>query len=666
VAKMASISSVGIGSGVLTSELIDKLAGAERAPTEARLDNKESEINAELSVFGLIQSAITELRLPARTLSNPDLFESKSATSGNSAFSAVVDSSSASTGSYQLEVSALAVSQTLTTRTLLNDSDTTALGTGSLSITVGTTTANVAIDSSNNTLEGIAAAINEESDLGVTATVLNTGTGYKLVLNSDETGTANEIEIQVTDTGDGNDTDENGLSRLSYTAGALNLDLSQVAVDAAFELNGVPITRSSNTVDDVIPGVTLSLTGTNDGAPSSLVVANDTEEVVDKVKEFIEKFNALQTLINDNSEFDPSGASENGLLLGDATTRTMMAQVRRVLGNAVDGLESANVRSLSEVGISTDYKTGLLNFDESTFNKKLASDPKDVAALFGEQGRVSDSQVQFETASINTKPGSYAINVTTAATRAELSGTVSLTASTTIDANNDNFTLMVDGVTGGEITLDAADYTQEELVVELQTKINQDSALAAAGKTVTVSLDGSNQIVINSNNYGSSSKVELTAVDTNTAAQLGLSVGVGTDGVDIEGTINGVAATGIGQVLTAATGDDSEGIRVTVDGSATGDRGTVTYIEGVGEQFVDLITRFVTTDGALTSKTDRLNSELLLIAEERADLNTRIESLTARLARQFTAADIIISQLNSTAEFVQKQLDALAGTGGDN
>jgi len=662
---MASISSVGIGSGVLTSELIDKLAGAERAPTEARLDNKESEINAELSVFGLIQSAITELRLPARTLSNPDLFDSKSATSGSSAFSAVVDSSSASTGSYQLEVNALAVSQTLTTRTLLNDSDTTALGTGSLSITVGGTTANVVIDSSNNTLEGIAAAINEESSLGVTATVLNTGSGYKLVLNSDETGIANEIEIQVTDTGDGSDTDENGLSRLSYTAGALNLDLSQAAVDAAFELNGVPITRSSNTVDDVIPGVTLSLTGTNDGAPSSLVVANDTEEVVTKVKEFIEKFNALQTLINDNSEFDPSGASENGLLLGDATTRTMMAQVRRVLGNAVGGLESANVRSLSEVGISTDYKTGLLNFDESTFNKKLASDPKDVAAIFGEQGRVSDSQVKFETASINTKPGSYAINVTTAATKAELSGTVSLTASTTIDANNDNFTLMVDGITSGEITLDAAAYTQEELVVELQTKINQDSALAAAGKTVTVSLDGSNQIVINSNNYGSSSKVELTAVDTNTAAQLGLSVGVGTDGVDIEGTINGVAATGSGQVLTAATGDDSEGIRVTVDGSATGDRGTVTYIEGVGEQFVDLITRFVTTDGALTSKTDRLNSELLLIAEERADLNTRIESLTARLARQFTAADIIISQLNSTAEFVQKQLDALAGTGSD-
>jgi flagellar hook-associated protein 2 len=659
------ISSVGLGSGVLTSDLIDKLAGAERAPTEARLDNKEAEVNAELSVFGLIQSAITDLRLPARTLSNPDLFESKTVTSGNSAFSGVVDSNISSTGSYQLEVTALAVSQTLTTSSLLNDSDTTALGTGSLSITSGSTTANISIDSSNNTLDGIAAAINEESSLGVTASVVNTGSGYKLVLNSDETGIANEIEIAVTDTGDGSDIDQNGLSRLSYTAGALNLDLSQSAVDAAFEFNGVPITRSSNNVDDVIAGVTLTLTGTNAGAPSSLVIANDTVEVVDKVKEFIEKFNSLQTLINDNSVFDPSGATDNGVLLGDSTTRTMMAQVRRVIGGGVEGLESANVRGLAEVGISTDYKTGLLTFNETTFTKKLASDPEDVAALFGEQGRVSDSQVQFETSGINTKPGTYAINITTAGTRAELSGDVSMGASTTIDANTNNLTLKVDGITSGEITLDIASYTQEELLVELQTKINQDSALVAAGKTVTVSLDGSNQIVINSNKYGSSSKVELIAVDINTEDQLGLSSGAGTDGVDVEGTINGVAATGSGQVLTAATGDDSEGIRITVDGSATGNRGTVTYIEGVGEQFVDLITRFVTTGGALASTTDRLNSELLLISEQRFDLNERIESLTARLARQFTAADIIISQLNSTADFVKQQLDALSGVNND-
>jgi len=657
---MASISSVGIGSGVLTSELIDNLAEAERAPTEARLDSQEAGINAELSVFGLIQSAITDLRLPSRTLANPSLFESKTVTSGNTAFSAVVDSEDAVAGTHTLEVTALAKPQTLTSAEF-NDSDTTTLGTGTLAITVGATSANITIDNTNNTLEGIAAAINEDATLGATASVLYTGTGYKLVINSDSTGLASTVDVAVTDTGDGYSTDTNGLSRLSYTSGALNLTESQVATDAAFKINGVAVTRSSNTVSDAVPGLILTLNSTNSGSPASLVISNDTDTVVEKVAEFVEKFNALQTLINDNSEFDPTGASENGVLLGDSTTRTMMNQVRRVLGSPVDGLQSANVQSFAEIGISTDYQTGLLTLNETTLNEKLVSDPEDVSALFADQGRATDGQVTFETSSINTKPGTYAVSVTTAATRGELSGSVSLGASTTIDANNDTLTIKVDDTTSGTISLDAGSYTQAQLAAEIQSKINADSTLAAAGKSVTVTLDGTNQLVVNSDIYGVSSKVEVTAVDTNTTAQLGLSIATGTDGVDIVGTINGVAATGSGQTLTAAVGDDSEGIRLTVEGSATGSRGTVTYIEGVAEQLVDLITSFVSIEGSLTVKSDTLNKELLMIAEERTDLNERIETLTARLARQFTAADIIISQLNSTQEFVSKQLEALAG-----
>ena len=144
-----------------------------------------------------------------------------------------------------------------------------------------------------------------------------------------------------------------------------------------------------------------------------------------------------------------------------------------------------------------------------------------------------------------------------------------------------------------------------------------------------------------------------------------MNVGIGTDGVNIEGTINGVTAVGSGQTLSAATGDDSEGIRLTIAGSATGSRGTVTYIEGIAEQMVDLITQFVSVDGSISVKNDRLNKELALIDEDRAKLNDRIEALTTRLARQFTAADIIIAQLNSTQDFVSQQLAALAGTNKD-
>jgi flagellar hook-associated protein 2 len=662
---MASISSVGIGSGVLTSELIDNLAEAERAPTEARLNVQEEGVNAELSIFGQIQSLVTDLRLPSRTLANPSLFDSKSITSGNSAFSGIVNTSEAETGTHTLEVKALARQDTLTS-TEFNDSDTTTLGEGTLTISSGTSSANITIDGTNNTLDGIAAAINADENLAVKASVLYTGTGYKLVLNSEETGVANAIEVTVNDTGDGNHIDASGLSQLSYTSGATNMINSQPATDASFAFNGVLISRSSNTVDDVVPGVILTLSGTNDGAPASLNIEQDSEAVVDAVSTFVEKFNALQTLINDNSAFDSSGSSENGILLGDSTTRTLMTQVRRIIGTTVEGLNGANVGSLAEIGISSDYQTGLLTLDEDEFKEQLSAYPDDVAAIFADQGRTSDSQVTFETASVNTKPGTYDINITTAATRGELLGTVSLGASTIIDANNDSFTLKIDGTTSGEIVLDVGSYTQSELVAEIQSKINSDSTLANAGKSVTVSLDGSNQLVLNSDTYGTSSKVEVVSVDTNTVAQLGLSVGVGTDGVNVEGTINGVAATGSGQTLSAATDDDSQGIRLTIEGTATGDRGTVTYIEGVGEQLVDFITNAISIEGALTAKTDTLNQQLALIAEERTDLEERIETLTSRLARQFTAADILINQLNSTQDFISAQLNALAGGNNDD
>lgn len=661
---MASISSVGIGSGVLTSELIDNLANAERAPTEARLNTQEKGITTQLSLFGQIQSAITDLRLPARTLANPTLFDSKTITSANSAFSGAISSSSAKAGTYTLEVTDLAKSQTLTSD-IFSDKDTTVLGTGSLAITVNGVTANIDIDSTNNTLEGIAAAINEQASSIVTASVLNTGSGYKLALTSNETGLENTIDIVVTDTGDGIGNDEFGLSRLSYTSGGIQMLQPQPASDATFNFNGVPVTRSSNTVDDLITGVTLTLNGTNTGSASNLVIKNDTSAVIDKVAEFVEKFNALQTLINDNSKLEPKLENESNLLLGDSTTRTIMTQVRRVLGAPIEGLVGSSVQSLAEVGLKTDYLTGLMIFDENILKAKLSSSPSDVSALFSDQGRTTDGQVNFETASLNTKPGTYAIDITVAATRGALSGNVSLGASTTIDANNDTLTISVDGTTSSAITLQAGSYTQEQLAAEIQSKINQDTNLVAAGKTVTVTLDGSNQLVINSNIYGVNSTVEITAVDTNTASQLGLNLGVGINGVNVEGTINGVAGIGSGQLLSAAKGDDSEGIRLTVAGSATGSRGTVTYIEGVAEQMVDLITRFVSVEGSISVKNDRLNKELALIVEDRAKLNERIETLTARLARQFTAADIIISQLNSTQDFVSQQLAALAGTNKD-
>ncbi len=657
---MANISSVGIGSGVLTSDLIDKLVAAEREPTEKRLDFKEEEITAELSLFGQIQSAVTDLRLPSRSLADPNLFQSLTAESGSSAFSASA-TSEASTGSYSLEVTNLAKSHSLSTAEF-SDSDITTIGTGTLTFTINDVSTDITIDSSNNTLNGIANAINETEDLGASASVINTGSGYKLVITSSETGLDNAIDISVTDTGDGNDTDASGLSQLSYTTGALNLTENQAAEDATFNLNGIAISRSNNTVDDVIEGVTLNFTSTNSGAPAALNITRDNDAIVSKVEEFVEKFNALQSLISENTNFNADNPAASGLLLGDTSTRNIINQIQGILGQSIAGLENASSRSLADLGVTTNKDSGQLEFDSSKLVSRLNSDAFSVAGVFADQGRTTDGQIEFVRGGIDTKVGTYAIEVTQLATRGTLSGNVALGATTTIDTDNDELSITVDGIASGAITLDAGDYTPAELAQELQDKINADANIAGAGKSVTVSLDGSDQLVITSNEYGSESSIEINSVDTNSAAQLGLDVGVGTDGVDVEGTINGVAATGSGQYLLAAEGDDSESIRLKVTGGALGDRGTVSYIEGVGEQMVDLINSFLSSQGTITAKNERLNTQLEGIAEERVRLNERITALNDRLVRQFTAADIIIAQLNSTQDFISQQLEAIVAS----
>lgn len=657
---MANISSVGIGSGVLTSDLIEKLVAAEREPTELRLNAKEESITTELSVFGQIQSAVTDFRLASRPLADPDLFQDLTLTSSNSAISGQADSS-ASTGTYSLEVTTLAASQSLSSA-VFADSDTTAVGEGDLAITINGTTTNITIDSSNNTLEGIAAAINAEDDLGATASVLNVGSGYRLVITSDDTGADAAIEIAVTDTGDGMNGDASGLSQLSYTTGAFNLTENQAATDAAFKLNGVDITRSTNTISDVIQGVTFELSGTNENAPAKIEITRNTEQIVEKAQEFVDAYNSLQSLISENTKFNADNPAASGLLLGDTATRNILNQIQSLIGTTVQGLETANVRSLADMGILTNKDTGQLEFNQTQFEGMLEKDPFSVAGVFAEQGRTTDSQVEFVRAGINTTPGTYAINITQAATKGELTGTFALTGSTVIDGDNDEFTISIDGVSSASITLDAGTYTNEELAAEIQAKINSDSALSDAGKTVSVSVDGSNQLVITSDAFGSSSSVEITAVDTNSAAQLGLSVATGTDGLDVAGTINGVAGTGDGQYLNAATGDASESIRIKVSGSATGDRGTVSYIEGVGERMVDLINGFLGANGAITAKNERLNKQLEFVAEERINLEARITSLNDRLVRQFTSADIIVARLTSTQDFISQQLDAIVAS----
>ncbi|WP_298448112.1 flagellar filament capping protein FliD [uncultured Marinobacter sp.] len=658
---MAGISSLGIGSGVLTSDLVDQLVAAERAPTENRLTQKTQQSEAMLSAYGKLRSAITELRLPMRQLSSADNLKAFSATSSNENIGVSVDSTKASRGSYSLNVTSLAQAQALASQAVFADRDTASVGQGTLQLSVGDKVTNITIDGSNNTLQGMANVINE-ANAGVSAGIIDTGNGYQLVMSADETGVANSVSISATE-----EVGAEGLARFAFDVAdpTANPDMKQTiaATDAVMEINGIEVTRSSNSFENVIDGLSFDIkeTGT-----STVTVSQDVGAVTDRVQGFVDKFNALQSTIDSLAGFN-SEAGVGGLLTGDSTVRALQGELRQVLTGVVPGLENASVRSLADVGVSTDPNTGALNFDREKFETQLKNNPDDVTALFAEQGRATDSQVEFVRSGTNTQAGKYDINVTQAATRGSLNYAAADTGTVTVMAGN-RFTFEVDGETQVSVFLENApdgsplsgtgdDFTGAEFAAAIQQALDNSSELKAANRSVQVAWDATDGLTFTSGNYGAESNVRLTGALN--APSLNSKDGVA--GTDVAGTINGQVAKGDGQVLyLGSDAGAASGIQVRILGDQTGSRGSINFVQGIGKSTVDLVNGFVGADGKIENRTSSLNRELEKIQESQVKLDIRIESYRERLVKQFSAADSLISQLNSTRDYVTQQLDALA------
>lgn len=650
-----SISSLGIGSGVLTSDLVDQLVAAERKPTENRLSRETQQTEAMLSAYGKLRSAVTELRLPMRQLSSPDNLKAFSASSSNEDIGVSVDSTKASRGSYSVNVTSLASAQALASQSVFADKDSTSVGQGSLQLSVGDKVTEITIDAGNDTLQGLANAINE-SDAGVSAGVIDTGSGYQLVMSAGETGTANAVSITATE-----DAAAPGLASFAFDPAdpTVNPDMLETiaANDAVMEINGIAVTRSSNTFENVIDGLTFDV---KDKGASTVSVNQDLDAVSDRVQGFVDKFNGLQSTIESLAGFN-SETGQGSMLTGDSTVRGIQNQLRGILTRVVPGMENASVRSLADVGITTDWETGGLEFDRTKFEEKLKSNPDDVTALFAEQGRATDSQVEFVRSGTDTAPGKYDINVTQPATRGQLlAGTALGAGPFAIDANNDELSLSVNGDIEVNLQLtQGSSVSQQALLDDIQAQLDSNNALNAGGVSVQAVLDDNGKLSFTSSVYGGESSVTLTSVED--AATFGLGTNTSTDGLDVAGTIDGRVAEGDGQVLYLGSGNGgASGLQVRILGDQTGSRGSITFVEGVGERTVDLVTSMVGAGGAIESRTDSLNRELEQIEESRVRLEERITSYRERLVAQFSAADSLISQLNSTRDYVTQQLAALA------
>jgi flagellar hook-associated protein 2 len=668
---MAAITSLGVGSGLDLGTLVSGLIEAERAPTENRLNLKQQNITTELSAFGLLRSSLSQFQTSLGGLKSSTAFHAKAINASDSSVFSTSVESFADVGSYSIEVTAMARAQSLATSaaTAFATVDD-VIGSGMLTIQFGTTTTGPyaftpdlarppqAIDISaangNNTVSGLRDYIND-NDFGVQASVVDDGAnGYRLVFTSEDTGAANSMELTVTTDGDGNDTDNAGLSQLAFNASAQGSLLQNVAAqDASLTINGLKITRDTNSISGAINGATLDLLKADVGNIVNLEVKENRAEITASITGFVDAYNELAQNIDTLTAYDPETGAGSALI-GDFTVRSISSQIRSALFGSISGLQG-NIKSLVDIGITTN-SSGKLDVDSSKLADALDDYPSEVEALFSVRGTVTDSGVRYLSSTTDTLAGDYAINVTSLLTQGILTGTDPVT-DPTVGNDSNNMALIVDGFSTGNITLTNGTYADEAaLASEIQTQINAASALVANNVTVTVSYDvASDRFVITSDRSGSGSTVEITAIDPQVNNRFGLTVGNGVDGTDLAGSIDGQPATVNGQTLTSQFGNSS-GLSIEILSGGVGSRGTVSFSGGLAGTLDSILDNFLQSDGTIASREQGLNEGLEDIEDERFKLEDRILALEARLVRQFSALDALIARFNQTSSFLTQQL----------
>ncbi len=344
---------------------------------ETRISQQEARAQAKLSAYGSLKSALADLRDKLEVMKNLDEFLARKAVSGNEDAFTVSAGTSALPASYALEVVQLAQAQKLTSGAF-TDQDT-VVGTGTLTLTIGTATADITIDTTNNTLAGIRDAINAASDNpGVAATIVNADSGSYLILTAEKTGAAESITVTQSG-GDG------GLAALEYDPGMglTSLTESIAPQDALIRIDGFDIMSDSNTYTGAIDGVTIDILQTTGGASESLTVENDEETVKQLVADFVESYNTLVDMFDSVSNYD----AESELaapLIGDATVRGIRDQIRREMSDAVSDID-ARFSMLSDVGIEVQLD-GKLQISDDELSAVLGDD----FAKFGELFATTD------------------------------------------------------------------------------------------------------------------------------------------------------------------------------------------------------------------------------------------------------------------------------------
>jgi len=382
--SIASSSNAGAagGSVINVSSLVSQLVAATRAPQDALISGQTQAVTTQISAIGTLKGALSTFQSALGAIDTPSAFAAMTANTSDSTVFSASAGGGAVAGTYSVTVSQLAQAQQLVSSAVAGGSSAT-IGNGTLQLSLGNGSFSVTIGSSNDTLEGLAAAINSATgNPGITATVITGTDGAHLVLSSALTGAASTIAVSETDGG-------NALSTLTYGTGNTgHYTQDAAAQDAQFSISGISYSSPSNTVINALDGVTLTLLGTSPTSgsgsgstptPATLTVANDTSTIESNISAFVKAYNTLVGSVSSLNSFDPTTGTA-GPLLGDALLSGIQNEIRSTLYSVVN-TGSSTYNSLASVGITTN-SDGTLSLNNATLQTALTTAPSAVSALF--------------------------------------------------------------------------------------------------------------------------------------------------------------------------------------------------------------------------------------------------------------------------------------------
>lgn len=551
------INSLGAGSGLNSTSLVSQLTDIEKAPKQAQIDSARESYKTQISDFGLIRSALSTLQESADFLSESSTFNSKTASFGASdAFIPVSLDENVPVGSYSFEVLGVAAAQSLSTGSTYSAASD-AVGKGTLSIDFGswdigeppsTFTQNsdlesllITVDDSNNSLTGLRDAIND-ADAGVTASVVNDGSGYRLLITA-ASGLSQQLSITATEEGG-----SSGLADFNFNETTQNLDQLQQGKDASLKINGLAVSRSSNDIDDVLEGFSFTLAKADPGNLVSVTVTEDKAGGEQAVRDFVDTYNAFLEAIQPAVGFNEETEAD-GTLKRDPTAKALQQQIRNLIGSSLGGIEGGYT-ALTNVGVRTELD-GTLSIDENDFTLAFTDNYDLVKSLFVPQTNSSSEKITVNSYRDETVPGSYEVAITREAEKGELIGAASsatlladlavpntsgyFTAAASAFSATDlatqgalsgdyGFDISVDGGSAVSILLPIADYADESAIATaLQSEFDSNGVEADVVHNGTA-------FVVTSRSSGSNSSVAISSVLENTPGEFGLAAGAATAG----------------------------------------------------------------------------------------------------------------------------------------